>query len=67
MHEGYSRWYLATLIAYHIMLSNFGSALFAAPTRPNVLLILSDDHSFPHISCYGDKNITRFRLSLIHI
>ena len=63
MHDGYSRCYLATLVACHIIVSNFGAALSAAPTRPNVLLILSDDHSVPHVSCYGDKNITRFRIT----
>jgi len=25
--------------------------------RPNILFILSDDHSAPHLSCYGDPNI----------
>lgn len=24
--------------------------------RPNILLILSDDHSFPHLGAYGDEN-----------
>ena len=32
----------------------FGSSLSAEQHRPNVLLILSDDHSFPHVSCYDD-------------
>lgn len=27
----------------------------AAP--PNVLLLLSDDHSYPFLSCYGDRNV----------
>lgn len=25
--------------------------------RPNILFILSDDHSAPHLSCYGDPNL----------
>lgn len=25
--------------------------------RPNILFILSDDHSVPHLSCYGDPNV----------
>ena len=24
--------------------------------HPNILLILSDDHSAPHLGCYGDPN-----------
>lgn len=29
----------------------------AAPARPNILFILSDDHSYPFLSCYGDSNV----------
>ncbi len=29
----------------------------AAADRPNVLFILSDDHSYPYLSCYGDTNV----------
>ncbi len=29
----------------------------AAPVRPNVLFVLSDDHSYPFLSCYGDGNV----------
>ncbi len=28
----------------------------AADVRPNILLILSDDHSVPHLGCYGSPN-----------
>lgn len=28
-----------------------------AGERPNVLFILSDDHSYPYLSCYGDANV----------
>ncbi len=31
--------------------------LAAADSKPNVLLILSDDHSYPHVGCYGNKDI----------
>ncbi len=29
----------------------------AAATRPNILFVLSDDHSYPFLSCYGDTNV----------
>ena len=29
------------------------AGLSAADSKPNVLLILSDDHSYPHVGCYG--------------
>lgn len=31
--------------------------------KPNVLLILSDDHSVPHLGCYGSENCTRFNIT----
>lgn len=35
----------------------------AAAERPNILLILSDDHSVPHVGCYGDANCQRFAIT----
>jgi arylsulfatase A-like enzyme len=29
----------------------------AADTKPNILFLLSDDHSYPYLSCYGDTNV----------
>ena len=29
----------------------------AAPAKPNILFVLSDDHSYPFLSCYGDTNV----------
>lgn len=29
----------------------------AAQTKPNILFLLSDDHSYPFLSCYGDRNV----------
>ena len=37
--------------------------LAAAPKPPNILLILSDDHSYPHLGAYGDANCQRFKLT----
>ncbi|MEM8910936.1 MAG: sulfatase-like hydrolase/transferase, partial [Planctomycetota bacterium] len=31
--------------------------------RPNVLLILSDDHSVPHVGCYGSENCRHFNIT----
>lgn len=36
-----------------LILFAFGAT---AADRPNILLILSDDHSFPHLGAYGDVN-----------
>lgn len=35
----------------------------AEVARPNVLLILSDDHSVPHVGCYGNENCERFNIT----
>ncbi|MBL9210110.1 MAG: sulfatase [Opitutaceae bacterium] len=47
---------LMTLCALAALVA--GAALHAAaPARPNVLFVLSDDHSYPFLSCYGDPNV----------
>jgi arylsulfatase A-like enzyme len=43
--------------------TGFTSSLSAEQSRPNVLLILSDDHSVPHVSCYDDENTKRFGIT----
>ncbi len=32
-------------------------------SRPNILLVLSDDHSVPHLGAYGDENCKRFSIT----
>lgn len=35
-----------------------GAAVHAAtPAKPNILLVLSDDQSYPFLGCYGDSNV----------
>ena len=38
-------------------------ALTVRAERPNVLLVLSDDHSVPHVGAYGDLNCQRLNLT----
>ena len=45
------------------LVCSFSMPLMADPSQPNVLLILSDDHSVPHISCYDDVNTTQFDIT----
>ncbi|MEI6556275.1 MAG: sulfatase [Paludibacter sp.] len=35
----------------------------ATKEKPNVILILSDDHSFPHVGCYGDVNVLKYNIT----
>jgi hypothetical protein len=35
----------------------------SAADSPNVLLILSDDHSMPHVGVYGSANCTQFNIT----
>jgi arylsulfatase A-like enzyme len=53
---------LAVMIAF-LCVGGVSSSLSAEQDRPNVLLILSDDHSIPHVSCYDDKNTKRFKIT----
>ena len=46
------------LLRPSLLLLVFSSLVHAAaPARPNILFILSDDHSYPFLSCYGDANV----------
>ena len=46
-----------------ILVAGLSVSLSAEQSRPNVLLILSDDHSVPHVSCYDDENTKRFGIT----
>jgi N-sulfoglucosamine sulfohydrolase len=45
------RFILLTLLAL------VGNPLAVSAEKPNVLLLLSDDHSYPYLSCYGSTNV----------
>jgi N-sulfoglucosamine sulfohydrolase len=41
-----------------LVLAFTAGLLTAAPaSKPNILFVLSDDHSYPFLSCYGDPNV----------
>ncbi len=63
MHR--SSHYLMTFIAFvvlcamsleHVVVAQ-DQPLDSTLNRPNLLLLLSDDHSYPYLSGYGNKNV----------
>jgi hypothetical protein len=46
-----------TLLLVAIVLPAPLARLAAAESKPNVLLILSDDHSYPHVGCDGNTDL----------
>lgn len=40
-----------------ILLSSLVVASSSFAAKPNILFLLSDDHSYPFLSCYGDTNV----------
>ena len=58
------RWETVIVFWFLLMHAPLHSVGFAGGSeKPNVLLILSDDHSVPHLGCYGDVNCKRFNVS----
>lgn len=47
---------LRKLFVLALMIFGVGP-LSAAETRPNIVLLLSDDHSYPYLSTYGSPNV----------
>jgi N-sulfoglucosamine sulfohydrolase len=45
------------LVIFVFGLSIQGMALCADTAKPNILFLLSDDHSYPYLSCYGNKDV----------
>ncbi|MEL7500603.1 MAG: sulfatase [Planctomycetota bacterium] len=46
-----------------LMLLAVATAVPANAQRPNILLVLSDDHSVPHVGAYGGVNCSRLNLT----
>ena len=40
-----------------LLLSVFSLARAAPASKPNIVFLLSDDHSYPFVGCYGDTNV----------
>src|SRR3546814_17012439 len=49
--------YCVISIVLLVLLPAFSFCQNSRRQLPNILFILSDDHSAPHLSCYGDPNL----------
>ena len=51
------------LLLLSIACTNLSLAYAEGQEKPNILLILSDDHSVPHVGYYGDENCLKFNIT----
>jgi hypothetical protein len=45
----------ATLLAVLTAIATFAPSAQPSPSRPNILVIIADDWSYPHAGALGDK------------
>jgi len=62
MHFGISKYGIIPLLSTTAITFS-ASAKQASKDKPNVILILSDDHSYPHVGCYGDANVLKYNIT----
>lgn len=46
-----------------ICLFSVAVSVQALESKPNILLILSDDHSVPHVGCYGNADFLKYNIT----
>jgi len=48
-----------SLTGMHLLLfsATLSASVLQAAQRPNLLFLLSDDHSYPYLGCYGNKDV----------
>jgi arylsulfatase A-like enzyme len=49
--------YLFSIVIVLFMVSGVSRAETKPTLKPNILILLSDDHSYPFVGCYGDTNV----------
>lgn len=62
MNLGISRFGILPLLST-VALSLSTSAQEVLIDKPNIILILSDDHSYPHVGCYNDVNVLKYNIT----
>lgn len=54
MRNDNCRWLITLVAPLELLLGHAISFAVEPDTRPNILIVLSDDHSAPNLGCYGD-------------